>query len=81
MNVNDVEAKERMIQAAPGGSAFSGWRCMDELLGRGQLESEEPFDGAAAYKTVLLCYSSGTTSKSKGVEVSSHVHLILTPIY
>ncbi|KAF8517346.1 AMP binding protein [Gautieria morchelliformis] len=83
MGVSDVEIKERIIQAAPAHSAVPGWRSMDELFGKGQLTREEPFDGAAAHETVLLCYSSGTTSKSKGVELSHHnvisVLCIVTP--
>ena len=73
MNVSDAEAKKRIIQAVSVGSAVPGWRCMNDLLGRGQLDSEEPFDSATAHETVFLCYSSGTTSKSKGVEVSAHI--------
>jgi 4-coumarate--CoA ligase len=78
MGVNDVEIKKRIIQATPAHSAVLGWRSMDELFGKGQLTREEPFDGAAAHETVLLCYSSGTTSKSKGVEASAYIWSLIT---
>ncbi|KAF9039471.1 AMP binding protein [Hymenopellis radicata] len=42
-----------------GGPTFSG-----------SLQKEELFDGRAAHETAVLCYSSGTTGKPKGVEVS-----------
>lgn len=77
MDVDDAEAKKRIIQATPAGMSIPGWRCVDDLLGKGQLDREEPFDGAAAHETAFLCYSSGTTSKSKGVEVSARDHLLL----
>lgn len=72
MKVNDVDIRKRIILAGPP-SSYSGiekgWLHFAELLGKGQLEKEEPFDDEATNETVLLCYSSGTTSKSKGVEV------------
>ena len=43
--------------------------CMSELMSKGGLEREERFDGERAGETALLCYSSGTTGKPKGVEV------------
>ncbi|SJL00806.1 related to 4-coumarate-CoA ligase [Armillaria ostoyae] len=45
----------------------------EKLLGLGSLEKEENFDGPLAQETALLCYSSGTTGKPKGVEASIHV--------
>ena len=50
--------------------AHKGFMKMTQLLGKGQLIQEERFDGALSNETVLLCYSSGTTGKPKGVEVS-----------
>ncbi|KAF7319145.1 AMP binding protein [Mycena chlorophos] len=41
-----------------------------DLLALGTLEKEESFDGVADKETVLLCYSSGTTGKPKGVETT-----------
>lgn len=73
MNVSEADIKRRIILAGPPSSYASvvegEWRRMDDLLGQGQLEKEESFDGDAAHETVFLCYSSGTTSRSKGVEV------------
>ncbi|KAK0503575.1 AMP binding protein [Armillaria luteobubalina] len=43
---------------------------MEDLLGFGSLEEEEKFDGERALETALLCYSSGTTGKPKGVETT-----------
>ncbi|KAK0239832.1 AMP binding protein [Armillaria nabsnona] len=43
---------------------------MEDLLGIGSLEEEEKFDGDRAHETALLCYSSGTTGKPKGVETT-----------
>ncbi|GJJ12620.1 hypothetical protein Clacol_006863 [Clathrus columnatus] len=75
MNVDETEIKKRIILAGPS-SLYAGikgdWRRLDDLLGKGQLVKEEPFDGGAADETVLLCYSSGTTSKSKGVELTHY---------
>ncbi|KAK0460922.1 AMP binding protein [Desarmillaria tabescens] len=43
---------------------------MEDLLSLGQLKEEEKFEGDLAQETVLLCYSSGTTGKPKGVETT-----------
>lgn len=48
----------------------------NSLLQHGKLESEERFDGDQADETVYLCYSSGTTGLSKGVEVSSSTFVV-----
>ncbi|PBK78575.1 AMP binding protein [Armillaria solidipes] len=47
----------------------------EKLLGLGSLEKEENFDGPLAQETALLCYSSGTTGKPKGVE-TTHKNII-----
>ena len=47
----------------------SDFVCMSDLLGKGTSE-EEKFTGEQVNDTVILCYSSGTTGKPKGVEVS-----------
>ncbi|KAF8586520.1 AMP binding protein [Ramaria rubella] len=72
MKVPDAEAKKRIVLMGPVGAGMESWQRADDLLGKGQLEREEPFDGPAAHETVFLCYSSGTTSKSKGVELTHH---------
>jgi long-subunit acyl-CoA synthetase (AMP-forming) len=43
---------------------------LDSLLHSGKFDKEERFDGELSNETVYLCYSSGTTGLSKGVEVS-----------
>lgn len=77
MNLSDEEMKRRVILAGPPASLvdpkLKGWKRYDELLGKGQLDEEEPFDGPASHETALLCYSSGTTSKPKGVEVGGFI--------
>lgn len=50
--------------------AFNDYIRMQDLLGKGRLFQEEKFSGELANETTLLCYSSGTTGKPKGVMVS-----------
>ena len=73
MKVSDADIKKRIILAGmpsqTADSKFKDYKRYDELLGKGQLEKEENFDGPASHDTLMICYSSGTTSKSKGVEV------------
>jgi acyl-coenzyme A synthetase/AMP-(fatty) acid ligase len=40
----------------------------EELLSLGSLPREETFDGDGVNETAMMCYSSGTTGKPKGVE-------------
>ncbi|KIP05228.1 hypothetical protein PHLGIDRAFT_30994 [Phlebiopsis gigantea 11061_1 CR5-6] len=47
---------------------------LDDLLGKGALKDEEKFPGELANETVLVCYSSGTTGKPKGV-MTTHRNL------
>jgi long-subunit acyl-CoA synthetase (AMP-forming) len=74
MKISEPEIKKRIILIGPPASLarvqYSGWKRYDDLLGKGQLKKEEAFEAGASHETALLCYSSGTTSKSKGVEVS-----------
>ena len=51
-----------------------GFIHMDDLLGKGCLSAAERFDGPLSNETVLLCYSSGTTGKPKGVEVRPSIY-------
>ncbi|KAG9127779.1 hypothetical protein FRC07_009367 [Ceratobasidium sp. 392] len=51
----------------------------DSLLRGGKLQEEEKFDGELSNETVYLCYSSGTTGLSKGVETTHHnLNTVLT---
>lgn len=75
---DEPEIKKRIILVGPSASltGIKGpWRRLDDFLGRGQLEKEEAFDGEAAHETILLCYSSGTTARSKGVELT-HFNIV-----
>lgn len=45
------------------------WARLGDFLNKGKLDKEEDFSGDLAHETALLCYSSGTTGLSKGVEV------------
>jgi 4-coumarate--CoA ligase len=44
---------------------------MKDLLDKGRLEEEEKFPRELSHETNLLCYSSGTTGKPKGVMVNT----------
>lgn len=71
VKVGIKEAKKRIIVMNYGldEKGPKGFMQMTQLLGKGQLVQEERFDGDLSNETVLLCYSSGTTGKPKGVEV------------
>lgn len=49
------------------------WSVMTDLLNRGRLEEEVAFDDEASRATAYICYSSGTTGMSKGVEVRTEI--------
>ncbi|KAJ1303693.1 hypothetical protein OPQ81_008118 [Rhizoctonia solani] len=75
LNVPAQEAQKRVIlmnfeEAAPQGA--ENYTQLDSLLRGGKLAEEERFDGDLSDETVYLCYSSGTTGLSKGVETSHH---------
>lgn len=73
MGVKEAEIRKRIVLAGSvGPDAYEGvglWQRVDHLLGKSQLEKEVPMEGNDANQTALLCYSSGTTSSPKGVEV------------
>ncbi|KAN0081220.1 hypothetical protein V8E55_008844 [Tylopilus felleus] len=48
---------------------------LEAFFGRGELPNEVSFDGERSNETLYLCYSSGTTGKSKGVE-TTHYNLV-----
>ncbi|KIJ36336.1 hypothetical protein M422DRAFT_34299 [Sphaerobolus stellatus SS14] len=74
MKVSDAEIRKRIILVGPAtlmaDPKLKGLKRYDELLGKGQLQKVENFDGSLSHETVMICYSSGTTSKSKGVELT-----------
>lgn len=57
----------------PRGSRFTRY---EDLSARGVLSKEESFDGQLSNQTALLCYSSGTTGKPKGVEVNPTLYAV-----
>jgi long-subunit acyl-CoA synthetase (AMP-forming) len=84
LGFSDAEARKRIIlvgdsvQWATSLTALphrqDGVTQFEELLLQGQLEKEERFDGELSNETMYLCYSSGTTGKPKGVEVSKELY-------
>lgn len=46
------------------------WTRLEEFVSQGKLVEEEKFSGEQVHDSIMLCYSSGTTGLSKGVEVS-----------
>ena len=77
--VSKEEAKKRIIVMGVGDkdAIAKGFIHMDDLLGKGRLSVAERFDGPLSNETVLLCYSSGTTGKPKGVEVRLPYHQMM----
>ncbi|THH30871.1 hypothetical protein EUX98_g3331 [Antrodiella citrinella] len=83
MNIgfSEADARKRIILAdwaTPHARRSSLYVTMTSLLGGDKLPKEEEFRGKQSSETVLLCYSSGTTGKPKGVETthSNAIHLI-----
>ncbi|KAL5530601.1 hypothetical protein ACEPAF_6859 [Sanghuangporus sanghuang] len=77
LEMDAKQARQRIVIAGWGlkDKGPKGFIQMEDLLGTGRLENEERFDGPLANETTLLCYSSGTTGKPKGVE-TTHRNLI-----
>ena len=75
--IRKKEARKRIIIMGVGDKDVTakGFIHMDDLLGKGILGAAERFDGPLSDETVLICYSSGTTGKPKGVEVGVFVSL------
>ncbi|GJE91446.1 acyl--CoA ligase [Phanerochaete sordida] len=81
IHIDPAEARRRIViadwQLGDAPAVPAGFVHMAELLDKGQLSEEEKFPGEQAHETTLLCYSSGTTGKSKGVETT---HFNLTTV-
>jgi acyl-CoA synthetase (AMP-forming)/AMP-acid ligase II len=75
INVTPEDARKRIVLATLGftGNVPSGFISMKDLLDKGTLDHEERFDGPLSHETALRCYSSGTTSLPKGVEVQNNI--------
>ncbi|KAF9514789.1 hypothetical protein BS47DRAFT_1361504 [Hydnum rufescens UP504] len=70
--VDQDRADERAVKIGPE------WTRLSEFFGKGRLHSEELFVGDQVHETAFLCYSSGTTGLSKGVEIMPRlVNLLL----
>ena len=72
LDLDYTEALRRIIVVdwpTPPPASTNNLIRFSDLLGKGQLQEEEKFDGELANETVLLCYSSGTTGNPKGVMV------------
>lgn len=84
LDLDYTEARRRIILADwPAPEKSTEFIRMQDILGKGELEREEQFNGELANETVVLCYSSGTTGKPKGVEVSFAWYIMpttLTPV-
>lgn len=75
IGVSDDEARSRLVVLDNYGNGSDAARKfglleLRDLLGHGELPEEEKFAGSHADETLLLCYSSGTTGKPKGVETT-----------
>lgn len=86
LNIDPGDALGRMIVYSDGEPAQlpNKFTRYEDLSIRGTLSKEEPFDGKLSNETALLCYSSGTSGKPKGVEVSFFLQLLtptVTPIF
>ncbi|KAI0783024.1 AMP binding protein [Abortiporus biennis] len=78
LGFNESEAKRRIIIADPDWSlpdtTTGDYVHLGDIIGKGKLQEEEKFVGNQSYETTVLCYSSGTTGKPKGVE-TTHCNL------
>ena len=81
--INEREARRRIVVADHKlkTKAPKGFLSVENLLSKGTLKEEEKFDGPLSHETTLLCYSSGTTGKPKGVEVGNHLSLISNSLW
>ncbi|KAJ4487169.1 AMP binding protein [Lentinula edodes] len=67
---NSLAWASGLVSSRSEGKATRDLITFDQLLGIGELQNEEEFDGESAQETALLCYSSGTTGQPKGVETT-----------
>ncbi|CEL60419.1 hypothetical protein RSOLAG1IB_09625 [Rhizoctonia solani AG-1 IB] len=82
LKVPAKEAQKRVVIMTYGSTPTKGtekYTQLDSLLHSGKFDKEERFDGELSNETVYLCYSSGTTGLSKGVETTHHnMNTVLT---
>ncbi|CAE6502398.1 unnamed protein product [Rhizoctonia solani] len=82
LKVPAKEAQRRIVimtYGSPQAKGTENYTQLDSLLRAGKFDAEENFDGDLSDETVYLCYSSGTTGLSKGVETTHHnINTVLT---
>ncbi|CAE6488969.1 unnamed protein product, partial [Rhizoctonia solani] len=82
LKVPAKEAQKRIVimtYRVPAAKGTEQYTQLDSLLRAGKFDNEEKFDGDLSNETVYLCYSSGTTGLSKGVETTHHnINAVLT---
>jgi len=85
LNLSPEDALRKIVVYSDGENLqlLKGFKFIryEDLSARGLLSKEEPFCGQLSYETALLCYSSGTSGKSKGVEVNPSLHPSTPPLH
>lgn len=81
IGLSEDEARRRLVVLDLWGNGAEvahkhGVLWLGDLLGHGTLSEEEKFVGSQVGETQLLCYSSGTTGKPKGVEVCDFISFL-----
>jgi 4-coumarate--CoA ligase len=81
IGLSEDEARRRLVVLDLDGRGAEiarevGVLGLADLLGHGSLSEEEKVVGSQADESQLLCYSSGTTGKPKGVEVCGFVMVL-----
>ena len=71
IGVSKKDAAARMVIMDLDSTGADGIRGLKTLITGKALAKEEPFEGKRSHETAVVCYSSGTTGRPKGVEVSS----------
>lgn len=85
IGVSEDDARRRLVVLDIYGNGSEtarkfGLLELGDLLGHGALPEEEKFTGPQVDETLLLCYSSGTTGKPKGVETTHRNLTSVLPI-
>jgi 4-coumarate--CoA ligase len=70
LGLSDADARARLVVLDLNKYEHEGLVALGALIDGGELVCEEAFEGQEAHATAVMCYSSGTTGKPKGVEVS-----------
>ncbi|KAH9996648.1 AMP binding protein [Russula compacta] len=86
IGVSEDEARRQLVVLDLWGNGAEvahkyGVLWLGDLLGHGSLSEEEKFFGSQAGETLLLCYSSGTTGKPKGVETTHRNLTSMLPMF